>query len=296
MWRCLRIEVRLFSPPLKKQGASTQKGMLPVFYADDPEQYKSGTTFDEIYNLYSFDRELRNILLESLLKFESSIKSKSSYHFTAKYRESSAYLEMTNYSRDPVKLKTVLQVIATISNEISKKADKRGPIKHYLDNHDGVPFWVLIGYLTMGNMQYFYESLDESLRNTIAKDFGESFSREYIKSIQFTSDELQNILKAATFYRNVCAHEERLYNFVMHRPPRSSSSAGHLGVPTDIISKGNLFAMVAFLKLVIAKKDYKLLISKLKKLFASYETSFTSVNFSDIQNKMGFPHNCLNYL
>lgn len=30
------------------------------------EVYKSGTTFDEVYSLYNFDRELRNIYLKSL--------------------------------------------------------------------------------------------------------------------------------------------------------------------------------------------------------------------------------------
>lgn len=37
-----------------------------------PEQYIPGTTFDELYSLYTFDRALRNILLEAILKFEIS--------------------------------------------------------------------------------------------------------------------------------------------------------------------------------------------------------------------------------
>lgn len=46
-----------------------------------PEQFKSGTTFNEIYKLFCLDRDLRNTLLEYLLKFESNIKSKISYRF-----------------------------------------------------------------------------------------------------------------------------------------------------------------------------------------------------------------------
>lgn len=256
-----------------------------------PEQYKPGTTFEEIHSLFCFDRDLRNILIEALLKFEASIKTKTSYHFTAKYKEPNAYIEMTNYSRDPAKLKTVLQVIAKLSNEISQKADKNGPIKHHLDNHDGVPFWVLVGYLTMGNIQYFYESIDDSLRNTIAQDFAEAYSRDYNTTIHFTNDELQNILKAATFFRNVCAHEERLYNFTMRKPPRSASSAGHLGIPTALLNNGDLFMMVAFLKLVIAKKDFNILRNKVNKLFADYGTRFSSLSFTDVQRKTGFPTN-----
>lgn len=32
------------------------------------EVYKAGTTFDEVYALYSFDRDLRNVYLKYLLK------------------------------------------------------------------------------------------------------------------------------------------------------------------------------------------------------------------------------------
>lgn len=56
-----------------------------------PEKYKNGTTFDEIYKLFCFDRDLRNTLLEYLLKFESNIKSKISYRFSEKYKEPHAY-------------------------------------------------------------------------------------------------------------------------------------------------------------------------------------------------------------
>lgn len=37
------------------------------------ETFKSGTTFNEIYALYSFDRELRNIYMKYLLKLEKQL-------------------------------------------------------------------------------------------------------------------------------------------------------------------------------------------------------------------------------
>lgn len=116
---------------------------IPIY----PEQYKDSATFDEIYALYCFDRDLRNVLLKELLKFESSVKTKISYRFSEKHKEPNAYLNMLNYSRDPAKLKQILKLIAIISNEISKQSDKNknnrnNPIQHYLDKHEGVPLWV----------------------------------------------------------------------------------------------------------------------------------------------------------
>lgn len=256
-----------------------------------PEQYISGASFNEIYKLYCFDRELRSVLLKELLKFESSIKSKISYRFCEKHREPNAYLHMQNFSRDPAKLKQVLKLIATISNEISKQADKNNSIGHYLDKHDGVPLWVLVNYLTLGNIQNFYMCIDNSTQNKIAKDFADTYIRDYNTSIHFTSDMLINILKTATLFRNVCAHEERLYNFKLHKPAKSADISTAINIPVNLLNKGNLFTIVSFLKLVISKDDYKLLIRNLKKLFGNYSSAFSSVSFSDILSTMGFNNN-----
>lgn len=257
----------------------------------DPEQFINGTTFEEIYALYCFDRDLRNILLKELLKFESSIKSKISYHFSERHKESNAYLNMLNYSRDATKLKQILRLIATISNEISKQSDKNNPIQHYLDKHEGVPLWVLVKYLTLGNIQNFYMCIDDEIQNEIAKDFAVAYKRGYDKNIHFTSDMLINILKTATLFRNVCAHEERLYNFKLDKPSKSSNIAVLLNIPTNQLNYGNIFTMVSFLKLVITKEDYNGLIKSLKKLFDKYTNKFKSVNFNEILVLMGFSAN-----
>ena len=39
------------------------------------EKYKSGTTFDEVYALYNFDREVRHIYLKYLLQIENTFKT-----------------------------------------------------------------------------------------------------------------------------------------------------------------------------------------------------------------------------
>jgi len=127
----------------------------------NPERYIEGTTFDEIYALYCFDRDLRSILLKELLKFESNIKTKVAYYFSEAYSQPNAYLNMVNYSRESSDLKEVLKLISVIFNVISRQSKKGNPIGHYLDKHDGVPLWVMVNYLTMGNIQNFYMCLSE---------------------------------------------------------------------------------------------------------------------------------------
>ncbi len=256
----------------------------------NPEVYKPGASFDELYMLFNLDRELRNCLLEFLLKFETSLKSKLSYRFSEKYKDAHAYLIHKNYSRNPSKLKTVLGVIATLSNIIDRKS-KTKTIGHYLDRHEGVPLWVLVNYLTIGNINYLYQCLTDPVRNQIAKDFATSYQRGYGVAIHITPEMVNDIIKTTNFFRNVCAHEERLYNFRLHSPSRNANIASALGIPQTKLNKGDLFTMVSFMKLGLTKKEHTLLLRKFKGILTSYSTRFSTANFNDILAEMGFdPH------
>lgn len=52
---------------------------------NNPTVYKQNTTFEEIYSLYEFDRQLRNIFLEYILKIENSLRSLIAYYFSKEY-------------------------------------------------------------------------------------------------------------------------------------------------------------------------------------------------------------------
>ena len=47
--------------------------------------YKEGTTFEELYSLFLFDRTFRNILFKNLLIIENNFKSIISYQLSKKY-------------------------------------------------------------------------------------------------------------------------------------------------------------------------------------------------------------------
>lgn len=49
--------------------------------SSDSDQFKPGTTIEEIYALYSFDRELRNVFFKNILQIETNAKSLIAYYF-----------------------------------------------------------------------------------------------------------------------------------------------------------------------------------------------------------------------
>lgn len=73
---------------------------IPVVFRDPSTRvYREGATFGNILALYEFDVELREIMLDALLKVEVKIRSAVAYEFCAAYGESqSKYLDVRCYA------------------------------------------------------------------------------------------------------------------------------------------------------------------------------------------------------
>ena len=72
-------------------------GYSSLFWADSAkDQYISGTTIEEIYQLYFFDKKMREILLHYILPIETNIKSLIAYYFPQEHSET-YYLIYKNF-------------------------------------------------------------------------------------------------------------------------------------------------------------------------------------------------------
>ena len=49
------------------------------------KMFLPGTTFEELYSMFQFDRRVRNILFKNLLIIENNIKSITAYNLSGKY-------------------------------------------------------------------------------------------------------------------------------------------------------------------------------------------------------------------
>lgn len=252
---------------------------LPV----EPELYQAGTHFNELKALFLFDRELRILLLKYLLIFENSIKTTVAYEFSKKYPRKNAYLDIANFvDNDP---KKVLQQISILTKTIHDKVDRTGAIKHYIEEHGEVPLWVLVNFLTMGNIANFYNILTDSTKNIIAKFYTDKYrTQNKDNTFRLSSADLSACLKVANLVRNICAHDERLYN-VNLRNVRISQIANHFGIRR--YDNKRFIVLILFLKIVLDKKDFQRLYKALRNLFNQYADEFKTVVFDDILNTMG---------
>ena len=258
----------------------------------EPERYIKGSHFNEIFALYKLDRRLRNTLLEYLLVFEAHIKSRISYFFSKKFPEPHSYLYFKNYSNDPRKTDNIVKTVASLSNTMSNRNNK--PLKHYMNKHNGVPLWILVNYLTIGNINYMYKNLDDDLRKEIALDYKDKIKRDYKIVLDITPKDLDGILQQVNLFRNVCAHEERLYDYEIKKPKSLLNNYNNfkkLTINTDNlimpINKSKLFDLLICLKMFLNKNDYKKLINNLEKTLDHYESDFVTASKNEIYEKMG---------
>lgn len=260
-----------------------------------PEEYIEGANFLEIYSLFKLDRRLRNILLEYLLVFETNIKSRISYSFSKKHADPHSYLYFKNYSDDSNKTKQILRTISDISGVMNR--NMKGSLKHYIDNYNGVPLWVLINYLSFGTINYMYQNLEDDIRTEIAQDYNLKIKRQYGVTIDIYPYDIDRVLQQVNTFRNVCAHEERLYDFRLKKPQRLgniyknfhdiSNLPKDMNVPTRFSTFTDLLVC---LKIVLNKTDYQKMINKISKVIEYHESDFTSISMDDIYSKMGFEH------
>lgn len=250
-----------------------------------PEQYIPGTHFDELKALFLFDRELRILFLEHILIFENSFKTTLSYEFSKKYNKINSYLDINNYiSNQP---KDVLQQISILTKTIHEKVDKDGAIKHYIQKHGHVPLWVLVNYLTIGNLAHLYGVFKDSDKNVISKFYADKYFKQYTctrNNFKLTSKEFSAGLKIINLVRNICAHDERLYNHKF-----GSIGISNIAQFLNYTNYDNekLIVAVLFLKMVLDKKHFNKFKKGLLNLFSKYNNEFSTVSFSNVVAMMG---------
>ena len=251
--------------------------------SDGTEVFKTGTTIDEIYALYEFDRELRDIFFKRIVVVETHIKSLISYEFSKEYGHDN-YLVYNNFDterRDATK--NISALIAKLYSEISNKSNDPS-ILHYLNNYGYIPLWVLNNILTLGTVSKFYSLMKQTNKQAISSEFN------------ILDKQLESMLKYLSAIRNFCAHGNRLYCY------RNKSSL----VDTDIHKKLNvckensdeylygkrdLFACVIALKYLMDKNDFQSFIQEIEDNIEATNRRMKILTSNDLFHSMGFPDN-----
>ena len=172
----------------------------PFIASKNPDLYQTGTEFDELYALFTFDRNIRSIYLKYILKAEHHIKTVLAHEFSHKYGHDN-YMKLSNFDTSTKqKLASVSKLLKKVQDEIAQNMNKSKEITHYMNQYGYIPLWVLTNVLTIGELSYFYSALYQQDMNAVSRFFN------------ILPFELEKYLKVLTLARNLCAHDERFYD------------------------------------------------------------------------------------
>lgn len=180
--------------------------------------YLSGVTFNDVYRLFSFDRDLRTTFMRYFAMAEAALKTVCAYKFTEAHAgEKNPYMNIANYRAKYQKKGKAPDLIGEFGKAIGhdRESDqwrKKTYLRHYVEDHDGeVPLWVLMNFATLGQAFRFYCFMEEGMQNEVAKVFSGLYEdsygipkRIYPKMLRMAFDHIKD-------FRNICAHDERLY-------------------------------------------------------------------------------------
>lgn len=263
-------------------------------FLNENDKYISGATFEEIYALYDFDRSLREILLKYILKIENTLRTLISYYFSQEHGNDN-YLRIDSFetfsninTTEQTKLKRleyIQELIIKIQQKTSKAISTKDYIKHYMLNYGFVPLWVLINIFSFGELSRFLEVMKQKERIKI--------------SVQFNckEEELMQFVRIMNYYRNLCAHDERIYNTKVPKYLYIKDCEYHelLKIEKDNqmykYGKSDLFALIIAFKYLLSEEDFNTLFNKINGRIISLSKRLYTKNINDILEIMNFPNN-----
>lgn len=248
-----------------------------------------GTTFNEIYALFKFDRNFRNIIFKNVLIIENQIKSIISYQLSKKYgyREKD-YLNHKNFTADHNKARRVRDLIDKMKRQIRINATSHNATVHYINNYGYIPLWVLVKVLSFGIVCELYTILKKEDQIEIAEIFGT------------TSEVLEDILVILSNYRNLCAHEDIVFEHRTERVIPDTKYHELMNIPKMdgeyIYGKNDLFAVIIIFKILLNKKDFRLMMKEIEYEIELLDGRIDTISIYKILDRMGFPKEYINII
>ncbi len=246
--------------------------------------YKPGTTFEELYSLFLFDRAFRTIFFKNLLIIENNFKSIISYQLSKKYgyRESD-YLKAKNFTRKPEKQRQLNDLLKKMKRQIRVNGSQHAATLHYSSNYGYIPLWILVKVLSFGIICEMFSILKEDDQKVIADIY------------HLPVETLTTYLPFLSNYRNLCAHEDILYENKTQKVIDDTIYHKLLEIPKEdgeyIYGKNDIFALIIIMKQLLDKEKFKAMIIEIEHEIRSLDYNLKTIKISDVLKHMGFPKN-----
>jgi len=210
---------------------------LPFQVGNPNHHFKKDTNFDDILDLYIFDRELRLLVLDAIERIEVAIRSQINNYMSINYGPH-WYLDEAHFTHSY----THKELLADIEKHCQRK--KEIFVKHYMEKYSEPrlpPGWIIIEVLTFGQLSTIYDCLANAHdQKAIAKNFNTH------------AELLRSWTQSISYIRNVCAHHSRLWNRELGNAPKvPKKSDNWINTPISVADPNVRLTKRLYIMLVI---------------------------------------------
>ena len=251
---------------------------------DSSRKFIDGTTFEELYNLFVFDRMFRNIIFKNILIVENNYKSILSYTLSKSYGyKEKDYLNVSNFDDDKDKIRQINDLIRKIKRQFRVNGKQHGATSHYMDNYGYIPLWIGIKVISFGLMSEMYSILKYKDKESVANIY------------RVLPEELETYLPILANYRNLCAHEDVVFDHFTQREIPDTKYHSILNIDRNIDGytngKNDIFALIIILKRLLTDVDFKMMMNEINYELDRLSGKLSSIKIEDVTERMGFPLN-----
>lgn len=228
--------------------------MIPFQQGGTDHVLRQGTSFDDVLDLYVFDRALRLLVMDALERVEVSVRAALTDHMSTTYGDPHWYVDTSRFldhSKHAGLLRIVRDTCDTRLRGTPEASEDslvhRSALEHYLTTYGSPelpPTWLMVETLTIGQLTSAYRNLKRRADKTaVARCLG------------LTAPVLESWMQTYVRVRNICAHHGRLWNVGLGVYPAIPNSPivswleGDLALPDS--SRKRLYPVLVSLQAVL---------------------------------------------
>lgn len=243
------------------------------------------TFFEELYAVYKFDRDLRNLMFKYISIIETHIKSYVSHVFSKKYGTKN-YLKEENFSIPAGSEERFKRLIKTIEDNVFRNLENYPEIKECKKENGDIPFWILVTLITFGSIVKFYIFMKNEDKIQVANLLNMNYK------------DVQNYLKMLNTIRNIAAHNNILFNVKLDI--KYSCQSPELYHKTLGIQKqghtyksgiNDIMAIIIILRKFLDNKEYNHFTVELLEIINEVKEELDNESFENLLEEMGIPKN-----
>jgi abortive infection bacteriophage resistance protein len=154
-------------------------------------------SFEQVYEIYKFDAEIKNSLSNFINEVEQKLKTRVAYEIANFYKDEPYILDRPDFFANSSEYR---KLITEFQRNVENNRNVAF-VKHHQEKYRGkFPIWVAIELFTLGNLAYLYKNMNSRIKKNISRQFDVS-PRTFL-----------NWLSNLRVTRNFIAHNMRLYN------------------------------------------------------------------------------------